>query len=320
MFHNGSRMATGVVMSRAFGYRNTTHIYSGAEKRRSKRHACNLTAGWRLLGAADMRFLPATVVDISRNGFALKARGDCKKGAILSVRLEGVPEKLMGPWLAQVVNGRQAEPGTWIIGCSFCSEFAEADLEAILQACGLAEPPRTSSTPPLSSTSIKPLTQPPASSTSIKPLSAPPPSSTAIKPITQPPPSSTSIKSLTGAPASSTSIRPLPVQGPPPGQSERRTSPRFDAKRVGIIVALANGKRYFGRVTNISANGLGLAMPRSLTVGSVVKVRATNAAIGVPWATVQIRHCRRVNHESLIGCQFTDEASASILESLCPPS
>src|SRR5262245_47140344 len=314
------KMATGVVMSRAFGFRNTSQVYSGAEKRRSKRHSCNLTAGWRLLGAADLRFLPATLVDISRNGFALKARNDCKRGAILSVRLEGVPEKLTGPWLAQVVNGRQAEPGTWIIGCSFCSEFAEADLQAILQACGVAEPARAASAAPLSSTSIKPLSQPPASSTSIRPIPQPPLSSTSIKRVTKPTPSSTSIQPLTGAPASSTSIRPLPVQGPPPGVKERRSSPRFDAKRVGIIVALANGKRYFGRVTNISANGLGLAMPRSLTVGSVVKVRATNAAIGVPWATVQIRHCRRVSHESLIGCQFTDETSAGILESLCPPS
>ncbi len=248
--------------------RSTGQNYSKSEQRRSHRHACKIAAGWRLLGAPDLRFMPATVQDISRNGFALRVKTECKKGAILSIRLESETEKFAGPWLGQVVNIRQPETGTWVIGCAFCSEFTEGDLDAMLRSCGQPAPVRTDAAPP--------------------PAFAP-----AAMRSADPPPSSSS-------------------------QKERRSAPRRNSKRVAIIVALTNGKRYFGRVINGSASGLGLALPRSLAPGAVVKVRATNVGLAVPWASVQIRHCRRSNHESIVGCQFTDEASASLLETFCP--
>jgi PilZ domain len=345
MIHFDSRMATEVVMSKAVTPKNANKQFSGTEKRLAQRYDCNLTAGWRLLGAADLHFLPGAIQDISRSGFALRVQNDCKKGAILSVRLEDVPEKLTGPWLARAVNTRQAEPGIWIIGCAFCCEFTQADLDAILESCLQADLTRASSaqpplstllkhitTQPPSSTYVKPLSSQPASSTSIRPVSTTPPSSASIRPVSTTPPSSAfirplstsspssmSIRPVSTTPPSSTSIRPLtPPPPPPPNQKERRSFPRRDAKRLGIIVALPNGKRYFGRLVNASANGIALAMPRSLELGAVVKVRATSAGISVPWASVQVKHCRRVNHESIVGCQFTDTLSASLVETFCP--
>src|SRR5882672_2624210 len=85
-----SQIATEVVMSNPSPVfsRNTGQNYSKSEQRRSQRHACKIAAGWRLLGAPDLRFIPGTVQDISRNGFAIRVKTECKRGAIISIRLE----------------------------------------------------------------------------------------------------------------------------------------------------------------------------------------------------------------------------------------
>jgi hypothetical protein len=241
---------------------------SKSEKRRSRRHACSLRASWRSLGAPDFRFVQATVQDISCHGFALLVQVECKKGAILSVRFESDAEKFAGPWLGQVVNARRGDAGTWILGCNFCSEFSEADLEAILRLSGQ----------PIGAKSEPVPTRAPGS---VKPAEAP--------------------------------------AGPSP-QKERRASQRRACKRVAVVVALPNGKRYFGRVINACANGIAVVMPRALQVGTIVKVRATNVSIGAPWASMQVRHFQSTNHESVVGCQFADKQSASLLETFCPPS
>jgi len=120
------------------------------ERRRSYRRRRCLKASWRLLGARDHRFTPATVQDISRHGVALIVQAACKEGAILSIQLEGVAEQFAGPWLGQVENVRPLDGANWVIGCALSTDFGEGELEALLQsACALpparsgAEPPRT---------------------------------------------------------------------------------------------------------------------------------------------------------------------------------
>ena len=248
--------------------RNTGQDASKSEKRQSQRHSCNLKVSWRLLGAPDFRFMPATVQDISRRGFALRVQNECKKGAILSIRFESETEQFAGPWLGQVVNARRSEPGTWVLGCTFSSEFSEADLQAILRSGGQPAHARSDAAAPRAPASVK----------------------------------------SADAPAS------------PSSQKERRSAPRRNCKRVAVVIATANGKRYFGRVVNACANGIAVVMPRALAVGAVVKVRATNVGLGVPWATVQVRHFQSSPQESIVGCQFADTQSASLLETFCPAS
>ena len=252
------------------------------EKRKSRRFACNLKASWRLMGASDLQFMPAIVQDISRTGVALQVLAQCKQGVILSFQLEGMAEQFAGPWLGRAVNVRH-QAGTWVIGCSLFREFADADLQALLGS--QPEPARSVTTPP-----------PTRSVTT-----SPPPA----RFVTTPPPATATLKAADLKPAGN---------GP-----ERRKAPRRAGKRVAVIIASSNatGKRYVGRVVDGSTGGLALAMPRAPLVGSVVKVRASNAGLAIPWTTVRVKHCRREYHQWIVGCQFTEPLPASILELFC---
>jgi hypothetical protein len=207
--------------------------------------------------------MPAIVQDISRGGIALRVQNECKKGDIISIRLDGATEPFEGSLPGQVVNVRPLVTGSLIIGCAFCRELTEKELQTILSSRGLLERFNAARTP-----------EPVAAKDAATPRSA-------------------------------------------ASQKEQRSSPRCDGKQVVVIIALANGKRYFGKVVNVSANGMALAVPRSLTVGTVLRVRAASAGISVPWATLEVKHCQRTN-QRIVGCQFTDARSASLLVTICP--
>jgi hypothetical protein len=217
------------------------------------------------MGELHLPVLRATVQDISRNGIALQVETECKKGAIISIQIENETGPIVLTRPAQVVNIRQVAPGVSVLGCAFCRELTENELQTILRSRGLLSRMNAARLP-----------------------ATPPP--TVAKPA-----------------VASTS------------QPERRRSPRRDGKRTAVIVALLNGKRYFGKILNASATGLAIEVPRSITVGSVLRVRAVNAGISVPWATLEVRHCQRTSPR-VVGCQFADSRSASLLDSICPNS
>jgi PilZ domain-containing protein len=242
---------------------NTSQSSAKVERRRSQRHACKLSASWHFLGESGIQFMPATVQDISRTGIALRVQTECKKGAIISIRLRSQTQSSEGSRPGQVVHVRQLEPGVWILGCAFCHEMTEAELQEILPSGGL-----------LARFNASRLPEP-----------------------------ATTIVAASPRPSSS--------------DKERRSEPRRDGKQVGVIIGLANGKRFLGKVLNVSANGMALVVPRSLPVGTILKVRATSAAISVPWATLIVRHCQRSN-QRIVGCQAADVLSASLLETICP--
>jgi hypothetical protein len=92
------------------------------------------------------------------------------------------------------------------------------------------------------------------------------------------------------------------------GAWERRTSPR---RRVPLIRAVLwevrSGGRSHGWVADVSRGGLGLVALRALPVGTVLRVRATQAAEAVPWVEVCVRSCRRKGQRWQLGCRFHGE-------------
>src|SRR5262249_35570859 len=129
-------------------------------------------------------------------------------------------------------------------------------------------------------------------------------------------------KPATTSPSQSTAAsKSQPVEPPPAARAttERRKATRRPGKRVAAIIAPTNpsGKRYVCRVIDGSTGGLCLALPWALSVGSVVKVRASNAGLAIPWVNIRVKHCRRANHQWHVGFQFTDTVTPEVLETFC---
>jgi hypothetical protein len=65
--------------------------------------------------------------------------------------------------------------------------------------------------------------------------------------------------------------------------------------------------RVHGIVINRSTGGLGIFVNEETQAGLVVEVRAVEAPAYVPAAEVEIKYCRKVRRQFILGCQFRSE-------------
>jgi hypothetical protein len=107
-------------------------------RRKAQRHARPLRISWRLLGNRDFRFGEADLKDISTGGLAMHVDTLCRKGAVVIVQMDGMPDPFFGPWLLQAAWSRSLPPElgkpVYLVGCSFTTPIAEKDLQALLEA------------------------------------------------------------------------------------------------------------------------------------------------------------------------------------------
>ena len=66
-------------------------------------------------------------------------------------------------------------------------------------------------------------------------------------------------------------------------------------------------------VTDRSRGGLGLITKQPLEIGARHEIRALQAPEGLPGVAIEVRTCRQKGRHWLIGCQFTDELTWSVL-------
>src|SRR5262249_40668501 len=92
-------------------------------RRKQQRHPRLLRISWRMLGNRDFRFGEAPLKDISTGGLAMFVDTPCRKGTVVIVQMEGLPEPFFGPWLLQAAWSKDlsAEKGkpAYLMGCSF---------------------------------------------------------------------------------------------------------------------------------------------------------------------------------------------------------
>jgi hypothetical protein len=107
-------------------------------RRKQQRHPRLLRISWRMLGNRDFRFGEAHLKDISTGGLAMHVDASCRKGTVVIVQMDGLPEPFFGPWLLQAAWSRElpAQNGkpAYLMGCSFTSPLQEKELEALLEA------------------------------------------------------------------------------------------------------------------------------------------------------------------------------------------
>src|SRR5207249_4417021 len=86
---------------------------------------------------------------ISTSGLALLLATPIKRGAILTVQLEGVAANFAEPMLVSVVRVTQPATGKWLAGCSFSCNFTERDVQALLHSADAPPAPPSSQMPPV---------------------------------------------------------------------------------------------------------------------------------------------------------------------------
>ena len=102
---------------------------------------------------------------------------------------------------------------------------------------------------------------------------------------------------------------------PPPGQPERRKTPRRGGRAVKVLIsdAAAAAKPIVGWVQNRSAGGLCLTVSKQFEVGEILSVRAAQAKISVPWLQVEVKYCFLREDEWLAGCNYVSVPPWNIL-------
>jgi hypothetical protein len=108
----------------------------------------------------------------------------------------------------------------------------------------------------------------------------------------------------------------------PPSQSwsapagvwgERRAHPRRRGRRVAVHVR-AGSQQLPGWVVDRSPAGLGLQVPRALTVGDRVELLSLRAARGSGWVSAEVRHCRQLGPRHWhVGVRFLETIPPSTL-------
>jgi hypothetical protein len=107
-------------------------------RRKAQRHVRTLRISWRTLGNRDFRFAEAELKDISTGGLAIHVDTLCRKGTVVIVQLDGLPEPYFGPWLLQAAWSRSLPPTqgrpVYLMGCSFTTPLQEKELQGLLEA------------------------------------------------------------------------------------------------------------------------------------------------------------------------------------------
>jgi hypothetical protein len=98
------------------------------------------------------------------------------------------------------------------------------------------------------------------------------------------------------------------------GKRQRRASTRRRGRPIGVVVlADEPAKAESGLVIDRSKGGLCLSLPRPVSVGTTLQVRACQAPEGTPWIGVRVRHCVERGDRWELGCQFLEELPWSVL-------
>src|SRR5947207_14003297 len=97
---------------------------SAAERRVAVRHHRRLEVTWRSLGSQDNLFAPTKVQNLSRSGIGLLMEEEFHRGAILMIKLKGVPPRLARPILARVVRCRRQANAGWAVGCTLARRLS----------------------------------------------------------------------------------------------------------------------------------------------------------------------------------------------------
>jgi hypothetical protein len=90
-------------------------------------------------------------------------------------------------------------------------------------------------------------------------------------------------------------------------EPERRTSVRCWGNPVEVRILLPN--RVYpvrGVVINRSTGGLAILVDDTYEVGAMLKVRAVQAPEAVPWINIEVKNCRAVAKNWVIGCKYPE--------------
>jgi PilZ domain len=90
--------------------------------------------------------------------------------------------------------------------------------------------------------------------------------------------------------------------------TNRRAHPRRWGNPVQIVIAGFAGNTR-GTVVNRSEGGVALLVGQPATPGTTFQIRAAEAPDSVPWAPVEVRHCRSAGKNWFVGCRFAAEVS-----------
>jgi hypothetical protein len=96
------------------------------------------------------------------------------------------------------------------------------------------------------------------------------------------------------------------------GGMEKRTGRRRWGNPIEVHLLSASLDRRSGVVINRSTGGLAILVDNEVAPGILLGVRAAEAPKYVPTVQVEVRYCRPVGKNFLIGCKFCGEISWSV--------
>lgn len=108
---------------------------ANAESRAWVRYPCDTVIAFQPIDARkDGTWHSATIKNISAKGLGLNLDMAVQRGAILSVKLEGVSQRLSQPLLVRVVRVADQASGGCHVGCTFAIPLGEEELRALLHS------------------------------------------------------------------------------------------------------------------------------------------------------------------------------------------
>jgi hypothetical protein len=88
------------------------------------------------------------------------------------------------------------------------------------------------------------------------------------------------------------------------GGVEKRAGRRRWGNPTEVQLISATSDRRFGLVINRSTGGLAILMDNEVSPGILIGIRAAEAPQYVPTVQVEVRYCRKVGRNFLLGCKF----------------
>jgi hypothetical protein len=88
--------------------------------------------------------------------------------------------------------------------------------------------------------------------------------------------------------------------------TERRISPRRKGHSIAVWISdeTAEARPISGLVADRSVEGLGLAVPQSFEVGTILSVRPAGAPPSAGWVQVEVKNSRQTASGWEVGCRF----------------
>lgn len=89
--------------------------------------------------------------------------------------------------------------------------------------------------------------------------------------------------------------------------SERRAYPRT-MRNIRVLLMAEDSaleEPFGGWIIDTSRGGVRLRVPReSFPVGTLLLIRSPSASAAVPWTALRVKHCRQVDKNWEMGCEF----------------